>query len=195
MPKIKLRRIMLEKRKKLSSEERRNASFHIQQSLLESEVYVKAKHLVLYSSIHNEVDSSLVMNDALTSGRKVFLPVVADMGLIFREVKETTALQKGAFGIMEPPASNSVISPEKVDLIVVPGIAFDLQGHRVGYGKGYYDKALHSLEKQGKLIAVCYDFQLVDEIAGEPHDVMVDMMITEKRIVRPLRKDQQIAPN
>lgn len=187
MSKIRMRRIMLEKRKKLSHEESMNASFNIQQRLLESELYIGAKELVLYSPIHNEVDSTLLMTDALISGRKVFLPVVADSGLIFQEVKEAGSLRKGAYGILEPPPSNSVITPEKVDLIVVPGVAFDLQGHRVGYGKGYYDKALHSQEGRGKLVAVCYDFQLVDEIAVEPHDVMVDLIITEKRIVRPLR--------
>jgi 5-formyltetrahydrofolate cyclo-ligase len=190
MPKTKLRKSMLEKRKKLSAEERKDASFHIQQTLLGSEVYISAKNMVLYSAIHNEVDFNLVINDALTSGREVFLPVVAELGLIFRQVKDACSLRKGSFGILEPPALNSVISLEKVDMVVVPGIAFDLQGQRVGYGKGFYDKVLHALEGSGKLIAVCYDFQLVDDIAGEPHDVLVDMIITEKRIVRPLRNGQ-----
>jgi 5-formyltetrahydrofolate cyclo-ligase len=184
MPKISLRQVMLKKRKQLSAEDCRNAGLHIQRALLESEEYVRAKHLVLYASIHNEVDLYVVMHDAMASGRKVLLPSIYDKGLIFREVTEASALRKGAFGIMEPSASNRTYPPEQADLIVVPGVAFDLQGHRIGYGKGYYDKALHSLEGQGKLVAVCYDFQLVEEIAGEPHDVKVDMIITEKRVVR-----------
>lgn len=186
MPKNCLRQVMLEKRKQLSAEDCRNAGLHIQQTLLESEEYVRAKNLVLYASIHNEVDLHLVMNDALASGRKVLLPAVYDKGLIFREVTEASALRKGTFGILEPSASNRIFPPEQADLIVVPGVAFDLQRHRIGYGKGYYDKALHSQEGQGKLVAVCYDFQLVEEIAGEPHDVKVDVIITEKRVVRPL---------
>jgi 5-formyltetrahydrofolate cyclo-ligase len=74
--------------------------------------------------------------------------------------------------------------PQNADLIVVPGIAFDVMGRRIGYGKGYYDRALHDLEGEGKLVGFCYDFQLVDEIIGEPHDVTMDMIITDKRVVR-----------
>jgi 5-formyltetrahydrofolate cyclo-ligase len=186
MPKTNLRRIMLEKRKSLSPEDYRAMSLRIQQALLDTEEYILAMNLVLYAPIHNEVDSFLVMHDALTSGKNVFLPVVADKSLIFREVTDPLAMRKGSFGIMEPHENNRVFYPEQADIVVIPGVAFDLQGHRVGYGKGFYDKALHSLEGQGKLIAVCYDFQLVEKIAGEPHDVKVDMIITEKRVVRTL---------
>ena len=69
--------------------------------------------------------------------------------------------------------------------IVIPGIAFDMTGKRIGYGKGYYDRTLHHLEGEGKLVGFCYDFQLVDAIAGEPHDVLMDLLITDKRVIRP----------
>jgi 5-formyltetrahydrofolate cyclo-ligase len=177
---------MLEKRKSISLDDYKGSSLCIQQALLASAEYSRAKNLVLYASIHNEVDTSLVMHHALTTGKKVFLPVVADKHLIFREVTEPSTMRKGAFGILEPHGDTGIMHPEQADLVVIPGVAFDVQGHRVGYGKGYYDKALYSLEGQGKLIAVCYDFQLVDKIAGEPHDVKVDMIITEKRVLRPL---------
>jgi 5-formyltetrahydrofolate cyclo-ligase len=74
---------------------------------------------------------------------------------------------------------------DEADVVVLPGIAFDLKGHRIGYGKGYYDKTLHRLEGQGRLVGLCYDFQLVEMITGEPHDVKMDLIISEKRIVRP----------
>jgi len=86
---------------------------------------------------------------------------------------------------MEPCSTHRHFELEDADIFVVPGIAFDLQGHRIGYGKGYYDKALHRLEGQGKLVGLCYDFQLVDRIAGEPHDVKMDLILSEKRVVRP----------
>ncbi len=186
MPKTGLRRKMLESRKSLSADEYRGKSLIIQQRLISSEEYSRAQALVLYSSIHNEVETQKVIEFSLSSGKKVILPVVSDGKLLFRELTGMSDLCKGKFGILEPRATNMVFDPELADLIVLPGIAFDLKGHRVGYGKGYYDKSLHRLEGQGKLVALCYDFQLVDEIAGEPHDVRVDMIITERRIVHPL---------
>jgi 5-formyltetrahydrofolate cyclo-ligase len=67
---------------------------------------------------------------------------------------------------------------------VVPGVAFDRSGRRIGYGKGYYDKTLHVLEGSGRLVAFCYDFQLFEEIVGEPHDVTMDIIVTETTVVR-----------
>ncbi len=186
MPKAGLRRKMLESRKALCTEEYMGKSLIIQQRLISTAEFSRAEVLVLYSSIHNEVDTHKVIEMCLSSGKKVLLPAVYDGRLLFRELKEISCLQKGKFGIPEPPATSKVFTPDKADLIVVPGVAFDLRGHRVGYGKGYYDKSLHHLEGKGKLVAFCYDFQLVEEIAGEPHDVKVDMIITEKRIVYTL---------
>jgi 5-formyltetrahydrofolate cyclo-ligase len=94
-------------------------------------------------------------------------------------------LHRGAFSVPEPDGACSVHSPEEADLIVVPGVAFDLRGRRIGYGKGYYDRALHQLEGRGRLVGFCYDFQVVDEIAAECHDVMMDLIVTERRVINP----------
>jgi 5-formyltetrahydrofolate cyclo-ligase len=174
---------MLESRKALSAEDCMGKSLIIQQRLISTEEYSHAEVLALYSSIKKEVDTRKVIEMSLSSGKMVLLPAVSGGRLLFRELKEISDLQKGKFGILEPPATSKAFALDLADLIVLPGIAFDIKGHRVGYGKGYYDKSLHHLEGQGKLVAVCYDFQLVEEIAGEPHDVKVDMIITEKRIV------------
>ncbi len=176
---------MLEKRKALSKDECNVKSLLIQQKLISTEEYRQSKVIVLYSSIHNEVETNFVISEALLSGKRVFLPVVSAAGLLFRELPCLQTLRKGRYGIMEPEESDSVIDPQLADIIVLPGIAFDMEGHRIGYGKGYYDKALHELEGSGKLVAFCYDFQLVDEIAGEPHDVRVDMIITESMTILP----------
>jgi 5-formyltetrahydrofolate cyclo-ligase len=101
-----------------------------------------------------------------------------------RRVSGQGDLVRGAFGIFEPARECPVHPAEEADIIVIPGIAFDTEGRRIGYGKGYYDKALHHLEGKGRLVGFCYDFQLVDRIAGEPHDVLMDMIITERRVIR-----------
>jgi 5-formyltetrahydrofolate cyclo-ligase len=176
---------MLEHRRSLSEQEFRSTSLLIQRTFLETEEYRQARIVVVYASIHNEVDTEMVVQTALDSGKKVAFPAVVGHELIFRQVKTGSSMKSGAFGIMEPCPDCRVFMPDEVDVFLLPGIAFDLKGDRIGYGKGYYDKTLHRLEDKGKLVGLCYDFQLVDEIVAEPHDVKVDLIITEKRVVRP----------
>ncbi len=183
MPKAGLRRKMLERRNALSVEEYIQRSLDIEQRLISTEAYSHAEVLALYYSIHNEVDTRELIELSLGTGKKVLLPAVYKGSLLFRELKDTSHLHKGKFGIPEPPADNTAFAPDSADLIVLPGVAFDEKGNRVGYGKGYYDRSLHHLEGQGRLVGICFDFQLIEKIAGEPHDVKVDMVITEKRVV------------
>lgn len=186
MPKRSIRRSMLAHRKSLSPEEFRAASLQIQKAFLETDNYARARSIIVYSPIHCEVDTELIVLSALDSGKRVAFPVVLDHELVFREVQDMSALHKGAFGILEPCSDRKLLAPEEADILVLPGIAFDLNGHRIGYGKGYYDRTLHRLEGTGKIIGLCYDFQLVDEIPGEAHDVKMDMIITDKRVVCPV---------
>lgn len=185
MPKSSIRRTMLAQRRSLSEKESRSASLSIQHSFLETEEYHHARGIVVYASIHKEVDTEEIVRAAFVSGKKVAFPAVVHHGLVFREVTEISSMKRGIFGIMEPCATGRNFDLDEADIVVLPGIAFDLNGHRIGYGKGYYDKTLHRLEGNGRLIGLCYDFQLVERIAGEPHDVKMDLIITEKRIVRP----------
>jgi 5-formyltetrahydrofolate cyclo-ligase len=186
MPKRTLRRSMLAHRKSLSPEEFRSASLLIQNTLLETENFKRAGSVVVYSPIHYEVDTALIVSSALACSKKVAFPVVVGHKLIFREVSDVSALAKGAFGILEPSATGPLFDVEDADMLIVPGVAFDLNGHRLGFGKGYYDKTIHRLEGHGKLVGLCYDFQLVDEILCESHDIKMDLIITDKRVVCPL---------
>lgn len=176
---------MLAKRKALSVAEAMAASRQVQRKFVASEAFAAARVLALYAAIHNEVDTQEVMGAALASGKEVLFPAVCLDQLVFRRISGWAALRPGAFGIMEPDASSAVLAPQEADIVVIPGVAFDVGGKRIGYGKGYYDRALHVLEGKGKLVGFCYDFQLVEEIAGEPHDVKMDLIITEKRVVYP----------
>lgn len=185
MPKQKLRQIILAKRRALAAPAGRAASLKIQQAFIDSDEFARAKVLALYAPIHNEVDTAGVFAEALAALKTVLYPVVSGEGLAFRRVLDPDGLRRGAFGILEPDSSCEAHDPREADLIVIPGVAFDVKGKRIGYGKGYYDKSLHSLEGGGKLVGFCYDFQLVDEITDEPHDVKMDMLITEKRVIHP----------
>jgi 5-formyltetrahydrofolate cyclo-ligase len=185
MPKQKLRQMILARRKNLSAMEARASGLIIQKTLVASALFRSARIIGLYAPIQNEVDTEEVFAEALKCAKAVLYPAVCGEMLEFRRVLAHDSLRRGAFGIPEPDVPCEAHEPCEADFIVIPGIAFDATGKRIGYGKGYYDRTLHQLEGQGKLVGFCYDFQLVEAIAGEPHDVMMDLLITDKRVVRP----------
>jgi 5-formyltetrahydrofolate cyclo-ligase len=185
MPKHNLRKQMLSRRRALSDDDARVAGNMIQQAFLGSPEFAGARTIALYSPLHNEVDTKGVMDKAVDCGKRVLFPAVCGNCLVFRCIGGHASFKSGAFGILEPDEKCSVIPVTEADIVVIPGLVFDLSGKRVGYGKGYYDRALHELEGQGKLAAFCYDFQLIGEIVDEPHDVRMDTIFTEKRVVRP----------
>ena len=182
MPKRALRTETLAKRRALSAQQVSCHSHALQSRFLALPEYQQAQVLALYASIHHEVDTSFVAAQALAATKTLLYPAVQGSDMQFRRVQGLAELLPGRFGIPEP--AGAVWEPQLADLIVVPGVAFDCSGRRIGYGKGYYDKFLHSLEGSGRLVGFCYDFQLYDEIVGEPHDVMMDIIVTEIRVVR-----------
>jgi 5-formyltetrahydrofolate cyclo-ligase len=140
--------------------------------------------VAFYAPVHNEIETSLLFSEAIEAGKTVLFPAVAINGLEFRRVTCTAELLPGKYGILEPLPGTELYHPEDVDFFLVPGVAFDLSCRRVGYGKGYYDKTLHEFEGTGRLAGFCYDFQIVDEIPAAPHDVQMDMVITDRRVIR-----------
>ena len=176
---------MLARRRAFPGAEVRSASRIAQQVFIATSEFAAARVVALYAPVHNEMETAEVMHAALASAKIVLFPAVCPGGLEFRRILDFCMMQRGAFSIPEPDASCPVHSPEEADIIVVPGLAFDLRGRRIGYGKGYYDRALHQLEGRGRLVGFCYDFQVVNEITIEHHDIMMDLIITERRVIRP----------
>jgi 5-formyltetrahydrofolate cyclo-ligase len=176
---------MLARRRALPVTAGRSASRFVQQAFIKTVEFTEARVVALYAPIHNEVETAQVLDAAVASAKVVLFPAVCPGGLEFRRISNPAIMRRGPFGIPEPDAACPVHSPEEADLIVVPGVAFDISGRRIGYGKGYYDKSLHRLEGKGRLVGFCYDFQLMEEIEGEPHDVKMDLIITERRVIRP----------
>jgi 5-formyltetrahydrofolate cyclo-ligase len=185
MPKRTLRQHLLACRRALAEEARLAASLVIQQQVAARPEFLEARTVALYASIDNEVETAVLEAAALAAGKTVVLPAVAGQSLIFRQVDAAHSMECGAFGICEPPSTARTVPAAAIDLFVIPGVGFDLAGRRLGYGKGYYDRALHALEGAGRLMGICYDFQLVAEIVGEPHDVQMDLVVTEQRVVCP----------
>lgn len=185
MPKERQRKAILARRRELSDDEASSAGREIQGLFLTLPDYIAAGSVALYWPVNNEVSTDIVMAASLAAGKTVYLPAVIGDTLEFRRTASVSELVPGCFGVLEPAPGGEVGSLASIDMFVVPGVGFDMAGQRIGYGRGYYDRALHSLEGEGRLTAFCYEFQLVSSLSGEAHDVVMDRIITERRIITP----------
>lgn len=147
------------------------------------EVFSKAASIALYAPIRNEIDTRRIFDGACHAGKRVLYPRVCNEEMQFHEVTHTDNLQQGTFGILEPCNTGEALPPDAADLIVVPGVAFDLSGHRVGFGKGYYDRFLATLRRPATLVGLCHDFQLLERVPSEGHDIRMQYIVTEQRVV------------
>ncbi len=150
----------------------------VAEAFLKSELYADARQIMLYMPLGNEVDLTAVKNAAFADGKCVVFPVTEQNSGIITPicVNENIVFEKGSFSVMEPQ-NTEIADMTKTDVVLVPGIAFDKSGTRVGFGKGCYDMLLKSYN--GVKIGVCYDFQLQSEIPKDLHDVKMDYILTE----------------
>jgi 5-formyltetrahydrofolate cyclo-ligase len=139
-------------------------------------------NIVAYYSLPDEVCTHQLLDELLAAGKNVYLPkVVSDTEMVLCRYTGRDSLQKGAFGIMEP--TGPVMPKEKyndIKVVLVPGVAFDKENRRLGRGKGYYDRflSLFSQPRCAVFYGVCFDFQRVDAIPADEHDVCMDGLIS-----------------
>lgn len=185
MPKRSLRQQMLTQRRALSHDEWLTSSRLAQQGILSLEEYREAACIALYAPAHNETDTSAILLAAFQSGKRVLYPAVCGHEMVLRHVEGMSSLAEGSFGILEPCPTGIDHTAETADLIVVPGVAFDGDGHRVGYGKGFYDRFLRHPGRRAHLVGLCHDFQLIEgKIPAEGHDIRMEIIVTDRRIIR-----------
>lgn len=188
MPKRSLRQQMLAQRRALSPEEWRASGQLAQQNLLLLDEYRQASCIALYSPAHNETDTANILASAFNEGKRVLYPAVCGQEMVLREVTGLDSLTQGSFGILEPCSVNVDHTADEPDLIVVPGVVFDKHGHRIGYGKGFYDLFLGRPDRRGRLVGLCHDFQLIDgHIPADSHDIRMEVIVTDKRIIHLVR--------
>lgn len=183
MPKVAVRSELIARRCELPPDCWRAASTAAQQRLLALEPFRQATVVALYAPIQQEIDTTLLFDAAKAAGKQVLYPQVRDGQLQFRLVTDLHQLVSGAYRIPEPGLAHSLMPFEQVDLIVVPGVAFDLQGHRIGFGKGYYDRCLSQRGRHATLVGICHDFQLIERIPAEGHDISMQYIVTEHRLI------------
>jgi len=158
-------------------------SAEIIKRLLVLEELDRAVTILAFSSIRNEVRTRASMNAAWAAGKRVALPRVTGDELELHLVDAGTRLVEGAFRVPEPRGDAVQIHPSEVDFALVPALAVDLRGYRIGYGGGYYDRLIPRLER-ACTCAVAYDFQLISEVPELPLDVAVDLVVTDQRTIR-----------
>jgi 5-formyltetrahydrofolate cyclo-ligase len=168
---------MLERRNLLDSDKITRLSRRIQELVIKSKEFQSAKVVGAYYAFGSEVKTDMILEKANALGKKVALPSVEGEGLAFYELSSGKYLVKGRFGIMEPLPYGPV---DRMDLLVVPGIAFDKKGYRLGYGKGYYDKFL--AKKNVSSIGLAYSFQLLESLPKGKYDKKLDAVATEDGI-------------
>ena len=178
MTKRELRQQIRTQKRRLSAAELAVMSEDICSKVLALASWQEAGTLLLYYPLPDEVDVRLLIKDAFESGKKVLLPVVKGDELELHLYEGEASLKEGAFGIMEP--TGPLFAPEhygEIELAIIPGMAFDKEGHRLGRGKGYYDRFLRLLPKTYK-IGICFSWQLVDNVPTDEHDILMDQIMT-----------------
>lgn len=180
MTKDELRLEMKRLRRQITKEESEQKSRAAADAVFELPQYKSAETVMAYMASFKEISTSAIIRDALKH-KHLVIPVSNTDSLTITPsyLKSENDLVKGAYGIYEP----RIIEPAKVndiDIAIIPGIAFDRRGGRLGFGKGYYDRFLS--EFHGVKIGFCYEFQLIDELPLDSHDIPMDIIITEKRI-------------
>ena len=182
MDKDGLRNKYIEIRKAIKNKD--SLSDQIAENVLNSEIFVVAKNIGVYVNFGDEVSTKKITSQSLAAGKNVSVPVVAGREMNFYSIKSLDDLcEMNNFGIRQPAAERkSFADPKKLDLMIVPGVCFDLAGNRIGFGKGFYDKFL--ADSSAVKLGICFEKQLLREkkIPAETNDIAMDFTATENGI-------------
>ncbi len=175
-----LRKNLAEKRNGIAFKSFKDKS--ILENVISLSDYYEAEAVLCYVSFRSEIDTTAIINRALSDGKTVAVPYCENKqgSMSFYKISSLSELKTGAFGISEPDINfNKRLEVPEKSIIIVPGLSFDRKGYRIGYGGGYYDRFL-SLNR-AKSVGLCYDELLCVNIPTENHDVPVDTVVTDKQ--------------
>lgn len=181
-----IRERMHKQRNSLSFEEVREKSKKIKDTLFSLSYIKESNKIMTYVSFKNEVSTIDIINELLKMGKEIIVPIcdTKDYTLIPSRILSMDELSVSYFGIMEPKEPFiRPVDPKDIDVILVPGLAFDRNRNRLGHGKGFYDRFLRGVKDDAIKIALAYDFQILDSIPVEDWDIPMDLIITNKGIV------------
>ena len=179
-----MRQKMLAQRSLLTFTEMEEKSVNAAKLLYSLPHFNNAFSILIYLPIRNEVNTQSIIEKSWQQKKTVLIPVcLPDRTLLLSELRSFDDVEKGFFNIPEPkPETLRPIPVDQVDIAILPGLAFDYRGQRLGYGGGYFDTLLPLLKPGCTKIALAYDFQLLDKIPASGYDAAVDIIITEKKV-------------
>lgn len=185
------RSLIRKERNSLTRDIQTTLSSAIQAKFFQLEEYKNSSLVFIYVSVKKEVNTLNMIDRILADGKLLFVPRAEGKYMNFYQIEDLNSLVISKFGISEPDLSHQVPYTKEafetvpgIRLMVLPGLAFDTSGNRIGYGAGYYDKYLNSHTEDGFVkIALSYGFQIFDELSNDNYDVKVDKIITPARII------------
>jgi len=187
MNKEEIRRKILKERLSLSSEDIRDKSRQVFLNLAETVEYINSQNIMFYVATRSEVQTEEIIKMSIKIGKNVFVPIILPEFINLAPSKIfdfDTELEKGKKGIFEPKKEYyRLFPPEDIDLIIIPGVAFDLSGNRIGRGFGYYDNFLRKVRSSAKIVALAFEMQIVKKIPNDKNDIPVNKIITETRTI------------
>ena len=176
-----IRKKIFASRKACTDEQIENWSLDITRRVISLPAFRNAKRILAYADYNHEVITRYLIEEAWKAGKEVAVPKVVGKDMVFYRFTDFSQLQPGYYGIPEPDGSGEAVNWEEA-LMIMPGVAFDRENHRVGYGGGFYDRYLEkhpSLER----VAVAFDFQIMPEVPVEPTDIFPQIIVTEKELL------------
>ena len=179
-----IRKELIDLRKNLSNIEVLEKSNKIKNRLFKMKEFNDASTILFYVSYDNEVYTHEMIKDCITNKKNVVVPItdIKNKKLIISKLESWDDLSLGAYNILEPKKEKiKEISIDELDLIIAPGVGFDEKGNRIGHGKGCYDNLLKN--SKASIIGLSFEFQIIKNIPIEKHDIPIDKIVTEKRII------------
>ncbi len=184
---------MIKERLALSARFVAEKSGEIQRRFMDLKIYKDAHSVAIYSDFKGEVQTGLILKQGINDGKVILMPRLSrkNFSMSFFSILSEQNLGKNREGFKEPVfEQGQKFENSEIDLVVVPGVAFDVKGQRVGLGKGYYDRALKEISRD-KIVAIAYEFQVLQEVPSCHHDVGVGWIVTEERCLKVGNKTKE----
>ena len=186
MEKKKVREEVIKKRNSLSLEIKKEYDEVIFNQLINSDIYKSSKKIFTYVSFGSEVDTKGFIKYALNDDKEIYVPKTdkANKEMVAIKINSLDNMNVDKWGILEPKSVDKNKISEDFDLVIMPGVAFDRDGNRIGYGGGYYDKYISNIDLLCTKLVLAYILQIVDNIKNEEHDIKVDYIMTNCELIK-----------
>lgn len=181
-----IRKLIIRKRDNLDKKIKEKYDEDIKNILCENKIFLSCKNIFIYVGFGSEINTSNYIEEFLKMDKNILIPrtEIESKKMDAVQIQNLCDLEKDKYGILEPKKSINAFNKSEINLVILPGVVFSESGDRIGYGGGYYDRYLKTLKSSVPKIALCYEFQIQNNIISEPHDIKADYIITEKRIIK-----------